>query len=114
MNPTRIAEIEAAAREVREVVAKFDALKFHDPLQEDIAGLAAMRFIRTHGESLCRLANQQRVLAEAVAWAYDQWEHGDDGCGEFIEKSTGKHPFDWTREALLAHLGMEGYERSTV
>ena len=77
-------------------------------------------FVATHADTILALLESREAAARAVVWAYDEWERIESFdkpmpiraqgahlvSAEVVRLATGKHPRDWTRPALMAHLGL--------
>ena len=76
------------------------------------------KLLDDHADTILALLESREAAARAVVWAYDaattRTEDGGFVTGQIdaysmvVLEATEKHPRDWTRPALLEHLGLEG------
>ena len=85
-------------------------------LRSDIKAREAIK----KADTILALLESREAAARAVVWAYDEWERIESFdkpmpiraqgahlvSAEVVRLATGKHPRDWTRPALMAHLGL--------
>ena len=78
------------------------------------------KLLDDHADTILALLESREAAARAVVWAYDEWERIESFdkpmpiraqgahlvSAEVVRLATGKHPRDWTRPALMAHLGL--------